>query len=268
MAHFKIDPNLPLCWEDPETLRVGFEQPHARLHDPSPGVQRLLYALLRGIDEDRIAESASAAGITTREAKTVIEALAPALVPPSPPQAATAGLRVAISDDGRAVSGLAEAIAATELCDLGYDYERELPDLVLYVERFLEPLDRAQRWLIAGVPQLLVRFTDTAVYIGPIVEPPGAPCHMCVTLEFIARDTAYPVLAAQLTAVRPKSETRLTTGIVASIAGAFMSGWVTGAEHVRTTRVVIPTTPALLAVTPRTETIEAHPECACSLNAC
>lgn len=266
MAHFKIDPNLPLCWEDPETLRVGFERPHARLHDPSPGVQRLLYALLRGIDTRRIAESASAAGLTTQEAETVIDALAPALVPHTASQAHEARLRIAVSDDGRPVPWLAETIAASGLCDLNYDYERELPDLILYVERFLEPLERAQSWLIAGVPQLLLRFTDAAVYVGPIIEPPGAPCHMCVTLEFIARDTAYPVLAAQLASVTPKSETRAAISIAASFAGAFMSGWVTGAEHVRTTRVVIPTTPALMAASPRTEPVDAHPECACNLH--
>ncbi|MHA3723237.1 hypothetical protein ACXR2T_05095 [Leucobacter sp. HY1910] len=265
MAHLKIDPDLPLCWEDPETLRVGFERAHARLHDPSPGVQRLLYALLRGIDPRRIAESASAVGITTREAELVIDTLAPALVSPSQSPGSPPGLRMAISDDGRAVPWLVEAIAATGLCDLSYDYERELPDLIVYVERFLEPLERAQRWLIAGVPQLLVRFTDTAVHVGPIVEPPGVPCHMCVTLEFIARDPAYPVLAAQLAAVKPQSETRAAVGIAASIAAALMTDWVAGAGHVHATRVVIPTSPVLLAAAPRIEQVTPHPECACTL---
>src|SRR5699024_751139 len=79
-------------------------------------------------------------------------------------------------------------------------------DLIVHVERFLEPLERAQQWLIAGMPHLLVRFTDGAVHVGPLIASWGSPCHTCATLELLSADTAYPALAAQLYGVTPQSE--------------------------------------------------------------
>lgn len=275
MTRLKIDPNLPLCWEDSHTLRVGFEDAFARLRDPSPGAQRLLYALLRGIDPDRVAESARAVGISQREAEHVISALSPALVTRDIPLSiSVAGpghdsvrsrLSIAVCDAGREVPGLVEAIAGTGLCRLDYDYNLQQPELIVYVERFLEPLERAQRWLMAGVPQLLMRFTDTAVYVGPVVEPPGVPCHACVALSLVARDPAYPVLAAQLTAVTPRSETAASAGIAVGFAGALIRDWLSGTDHARGAQVVIPTAHGWVTAPPRFETVLPHPECACTL---
>ena len=275
MAHLQLDPNLPLCWEDSETLRVGFEDARARLHDPSPGAQRLLYALLRGIDPDRVAESARAVGISPREAERIISTLGPALTtrdaPPTPGparrRAATAnpGLSIAVCDAGREVPGLIAAIAGTGLCRLDPEHQLQPPELIVYVERFMEPLERAQRWLMAGVPQLLMRFTDTAVHVGPVVAPPGAPCHACVALALMARDPAYPVLAAQLTTVTPRSETAAAAGVAAGFAGALIRDWLDGVAHARGARIVIPTAHGRVAAPPRFETVEPHPECACAL---
>lgn len=279
MTRLKIDPNLPLCWEDQETLRVGFEAAHARLHDPSPGAQRLLYALLRGIDPDRLAESARVVGISSREAEGVLTALAATLVPADPggsesvthePAATDSAqprpetLSIAVCDAGRPVPGLVEAIAGTGLCRLDYESEQQ-PELVILVERFLEPLERAQRWLMAEVPHLLLRFTDTSVQVGPIVVPPGVPCHACVALTLVARDAAYPVLAAQLAGSVPPSETVDAAGVAVGYAATLIRDWLDGRPRARDTRIVIPTSEGRVVNPPRFETVTPHPECACAL---
>ncbi|MBP1324818.1 hypothetical protein JOF28_000050 [Leucobacter exalbidus] len=268
MSELLIDPNLPLCWEDPDTLRVGFEHAHARLHDPSPGVQRLLYALLRGVDPALVAESARAVGISAQEAREVLAALAPALVTPATSARAARGspaLCIAVCDAGREVAGLATALAGTGLCRLDFALETQSPDLVVHVERFLEPLARAQRWLIAGIPQLLIRFTDTAVHVGPIIEPPGSPCHTCIALDLVSRDPSYPVMAAQLMHVTPRSETAGTAGVAAGFAGSLIRDWKSGLEDARRTRIVIPTSHGRVHAPPYFETVTPHDDCACML---
>lgn len=270
MPRLLIDPNLPLCWEDQVTLRVGFEDAHARLHDPSPGAQRLLFALLRGIDPDRVPQAARAVGLSEQEARRIMAVLAPALVsPPQRPRSSVQRrrptLNIAVCDGGREVPGLVAAIAGTGLCRLEYEFESQPPDLIVFVERFLEPLERAQRWLMAGVPQLLVRFTDTAVHVGPIVVPPGAPCHACVSLALVAHDRAYPVLAAQLMEVTPRSETAAMAGVAAGFAGALIREWQAGFAGAHATRIVIPASHGRIAGSTRFETAIAHPECACLL---
>lgn len=283
MVRLKINPNLPLCWEDHETLRVGFEAAHARLHDPSPGVQRLLYAMLRGIDPDRLSEFARVVGISSREAEGVFTALSSTLVAAEPAEPATreltqprtgagtgAGtgtdtLSIAVCDTGRPVPGLVEAIAGTGLCRLEREDEQHQPELVILVDRFLGPLERAQRWLMTGVPHLLLRFTDTAVHVGPIVVSPGAPCHACVALTLVASDPAYPVLAAQLANTVPPSETIDSTGVAVGYAATLIRDWLDGGPRAHNTRIVIPTSCGRVLSPPRFETVAPHPECACAL---
>ena len=48
-ARLQFRPELPLCWEDPHTIRLGFDRAIARLERPSAGAQRLLSALRVGI---------------------------------------------------------------------------------------------------------------------------------------------------------------------------------------------------------------------------
>lgn len=270
MSRLLIDPNLPLCWEDQQTLRVGFEDAYARIHDPSPAAQRLLLAFLRGIDPDRLRQTARSVGLSEKEARSIMAALGPALITPpnKAPRSRRAthpSLKIAVCDDGREVPGLASALAGTGLCQLDFDFQNQTPDLIVFVERFLEPFERAQRWLMEGIPQLLVRFTDTAVHVGPIVEPPGAPCHSCVALGLVARDQAYPVMAAQLWRVTPRSETPANAGIAAGFAGALIRDWQRGNAHTRSTRVVIPVRQDRIGAPPRYEQAQAHEECACSL---
>lgn len=267
----RIHPDLPLCWEDPETLRIGFEHARARVRNPSAGAQRLIGRLITGFDPARIPREARRAGITPREARRLLRKLEAALitVPVSGRSAAPPRLlSTLLSDDGREPPGLRDALIATGLCTFDGIADkagiRDSPDLVIYVERFLEPLERAQRWLIDGVPHLLVRFTDGAVQVGPLVGAHGRPCHTCIALAFLSSDPAYPVLAAQLWGRIPRSETVAASHMVAAFVELLIREWLSGDPAAHSKRIVIPVTRGLIAGAPSIESIAPHPECACS----
>jgi hypothetical protein len=281
----RIHPDLPLCWEDPETLRIGFEQARTRVRNPSVGAQRLIGRLISGVPRERLLRETGRAGVAPREARRLLEELAPALLTeraPTAPRARPRLLRTVLSDDGREPPGLRDALIATGLCTFDgvpgdetsgprSPGDEAAPsarhDLAVYVERFLEPLERAQRWLIESVPHLLVRFTDGAVQVGPLIGVCGRPCHSCITLAFLRRDAAYPVLAAQLSGRTPRSETVASAHMAAAFAGLLVREWLSGDPAAHTKRFTIPVRRGLVHGAPILEFVAPHPECGCALSA-
>ncbi|MFV0435696.1 MAG: hypothetical protein ACK5LO_17220 [Leucobacter sp.] len=272
----RIDPSFPVCWEDPQTLRVGFERARARLRDPSAGTQRFVGTLLTGVDLGRLPQEVKRLGTTPREARSALQELRPVLVPSrasceadSPgSQRPPRPMRAVICDGGRAVAGLYSALLATGVLSIvprQSAIPEALPRLAIHVERFLEPRERAHRWLMESVPHLLIRFTDESVRIGPIVRSEGAPCHGCTVLTLIDRDPAYPTLAAQLHSTAPASESELGAHFAGAYAGAFVRSWLDGAPEVHTTQVVVPIASAFLSRPVAIERVEPHAECACTL---
>ncbi|KTR87384.1 hypothetical protein [Leucobacter chromiiresistens] len=267
----RLDPALPICWEDPDTLRVGFERPIARLSAPSAGMQRFVGALRRGIDANRLPEEARRVGATTAEARDAIAQLRPALRAggPAPRASALGAVATVICGSGRATPALAQALAATGLCRLPNRDAFEDPgdpELVVYVERYWEPLERAQRWLMAGVPHLLVRFTDGAVHVGPIVPRDGGPCHTCVSLARVDRDAATAALAAQLAGAPVASETPELAVLAAAHAAGLIRAWLAGDAAAHRTRIELdaPSTPGWSPPrVARVSRVDTHPECAC-----
>ncbi|MGK0714532.1 hypothetical protein ACR5KS_00440 [Leucobacter sp. W1153] len=75
-----IDPALPLCWEDPETLRLGFDRAEARIVAPSAATQRLLGVLQRGLPLSELPRASLRVGATAAERRALIELVAPVLV--------------------------------------------------------------------------------------------------------------------------------------------------------------------------------------------
>lgn len=263
MVHLQLRPDLPLCWESPDSLRIGFEHAAARVPHPSAAQQRLLGRLRDGFPAEALAAQTRAVGATPREAREVLALVEPALIQNRDHRELnrTAPVSVLLSDGGRPVPGFREALLSSGVCAI--DDDPVTPELVVYVERFLEPLERARAWLSADVPQLLVRFTDTRVVVGPLVLPPGAPCHTCATLAALARDPALPVLAAQLVGVRPASETRVLGAAVATAAACILAEWRAGSSAGARDQLEIPVREGRPAGAASVTTIAAHPECAC-----
>ncbi|MBL3698327.1 hypothetical protein [Leucobacter luti] len=269
----RIRPELPLSWEDPDTIRIGFDRAVARVARPSAAQQRLLGRLRLGLPAGQLHAQSREVGATPREARELLAAIASALQPGLAPgfdltlggaggDGAVAGrrpVRVALSSGGRQVPGFAQLLADSRVCVL----DRDAPQLVVYVERFLEPLERAQAWLMLDLPHLRVRFTDTQLSVGPLVVPPGAPCHTCATLHLVDRDPALPVIAAQLVGTVPASETRLVGMCAASTVATIIAAWARGDPAAQRTRLTFPVAHGRIRGGPVSETIAAHPECAC-----
>ncbi|MFA5605559.1 MAG: hypothetical protein WDA07_00025 [Leucobacter sp.] len=266
----RINPDLPLCWETPSIVRIGFERAVARVHSPTAGMQRLIGSLLSGVDSNRLPDEARRLGATPAELQAVLESLRPVLVEQhdSTSVAESCGesqrpLPTTIADDGRTAPGLRRVLSTIEVFDIDPIRTPEECEFVIVVERFLEPLERVQRWRAAGIPHVLLRYTDRSVQVGPVVEPDGAPCHSCVSLSLVAEDPALPVLSIQLSDRIPQSETAAVGEFAAVYAGLLVRDWRSGRRAARSTRWRIPVLHGRPSAAPFLESVPAHPECGC-----
>lgn len=275
-----IDPELPVCWENPDTLRIGFDRSHAQIAHPSPAVQRLIHDLRRGIRSEHIAEAAKSAGATEDELLGLLEALTPVLIqtgnetngPGSTdpkhaganldPSRAQRRLTIRLHDDGRPLRALQEVLRTSHF-DLAPTSVGHSPDLAVYVERFLEPLERAERLLAAGIPHLLIRFSDQSARVGPIIVAPGRPCHSCLSLTEVGADPALPALAAQLVHETPGGETLLAVELVAALAVHTIHRWQMGDHSVHREQFRLQVRGGLVVGTPERVTVHPHPRCGC-----
>lgn len=171
-------------------------------------------------------------------------------------------LRVTVCDDGRAVHGLAAALEADWMCRVG---DRSgPPELAVQVIRHLEPFSRTSRWIWAEIPHLLIRFTDEAALVGPLVAARGAPCHSCEALTLVEEDPGLPDLVAQRYGTIPRSETGPVGALVSAVAAHLVRHWLAGSTAVHRTQIAIPVRDGLAAGTPAIREISPHRECGCS----
>lgn len=280
----RIDPTRAISWEPPDTVRIGFDPPIARAVIASPGAELALAQLMAGLPEgDWIACDRSMVddeGNPTfaiapdadppHGARELFLAIRPALVlqaqPLRGPKVASAqpsAIRALLSDDGREVPGLRECLTTRWLCS--FERDGAAPEIVVQVLRYLEPLERTRRWLGKQIPHLLVRFTDSGVRVGPVVEPQGSPCHGCEMLHLVDADPYLPSVTAQLIGSRPGSETLAVALAVGATAAQFLESWRAGEAWVRDTQVQIRTVRGRLSGLPKLTRIRPHPECGCAI---
>lgn len=279
----RIRPDRPVCWESADTLRVGFERPDARVDAPSAGVQRLIGALQRGVHSSAIAAEVRRAGATPQEARALLDSLAPVLITedgangtasitprvlghePAVTVSEARPLIVHIADDDRPVPGLWAALdQASSGVPLRHSQDGTSADLVVQVERFLEPLERAQRWLVEGRPHLLIGFTDRHIRVGPLVVGDGAPCHTCASLAALAQDPSLSIVAAQLAGTSAPTESSSGVHIAATWAAVMIRNWLSGDVRVHSTRTSFEVSLGQVVSVEPTEHLRPHPDCACA----
>lgn len=137
-------------------------------------------------------------------------------------------------------------------------------DLAIVVERYWDPLARADRWAMRGTPHLLVRFTDRAVVIGPLIVAGRGPCHTCLTLHRVAADGATAALAAQLSASPVASERGDAAVLAAAHVADYVRRWLAHDPSVHLTQTRITCPEALHQASIDVEAVAAHPECLCT----
>lgn len=278
-----IDPDLPLCWEDEVTLRLGFDRPVTRLDHPSPAAQRLVTALRSGVDAsdpEGLEGLAQRCGAGPDEARRLLTALLPSLTEaPAPPRPFEAEahpslreasgrplrLRIALHNEGSQVPSLLAALSHAGCLLTGLrDRAPVDADLVVVVERYLEPLERVSRIADAGVPHLLVRLTDRSLLVGPLVADSGGLCLSCTTLALVDRDPGLPAVAAQLIGTRPPSETPAVLESAGLLALWFIRRWLAGDRDVHTTQLRAAVGGGIVAGLPTQQRLRRHPRCPCA----
>lgn len=172
-------------------------------------------------------------------------------------------LQITVDDGGTPVAGLREALEADWLCRQSRRSVR--PELAIQVIRHLEPFGRSFRWITMGLPHLIIRFTDDAVHIGPLVSATGSPCHWCEALTLVEAQPDLPHINAAKYGTSPLSECTPVALLVSSIAAHLVRRWKAGSVDVHTTQIVLPVTQGLAAAAPHLVTIKTHPECGCSI---
>lgn len=219
----KLDPRLPILWRTPSSVQVGTEGV-AVLDEVSDGDARLLAALAAGVSETGFDMLARTAGVEAARSAELLTLLSPAFER----VAAALPVRAAVLGDSglaRAIAGLLAASGA--LCDVA-----EAGLVVLVGGAVLVPADHT-RWLNRDVPHVPVLATETAVTLGPFVEPGDGPCLYCVHLARADDDPAWPALATQLLGrapgeleplVRAEAAAFVSRRVVARLEGTRSSG--------------------------------------------
>jgi hypothetical protein len=280
-AQYRIDPALPLTWETFTTLRIGFERPVATVSDPSAGAQRLIGAFRSGLplapDHRRLRRY----GVTPAEWREVVAALAPVLVEAAPepgperqgreggpPQGRLRRLRVAVTGAGLAQERIGEALTR-----VGHRVHRPPPeqagrtepelDLLIHVERFIEAPGPDILLLAERLPQLTLRFTDRAFWLGPLSAPRGSPCARCVVEHELDADPALPLIAAQILGRTPAAETPLAVAAAADLAVTAIRRWQHGDAALARSRVRVAVARGLPSLAAVPSPVAAHPRCRC-----
>jgi len=192
----RIDPRWPLVWRDPHTLQIGIDPPRVVLQRVSILEERLVSALALGVMLDGMDVLA---GGNHAVVVDLLERLAPVLQAPVP---RSVGTTVAISGTGRFVELSARLLGETGIRVLVSESSAPLveaaPALAIVVgHSVLAPRLHAV-WLRRDIPHLPVLFTESAVHLGPFVEPGIGPCLACIELHRRDADPAWPTIATQL----------------------------------------------------------------------
>ena len=265
---FRVDPSLPICWEDHETLRLGFDRAEARIPRPSAATQRLLSALTTGIPASELTDRLRRLGSTRGDWARLTSLLGNTLVSvPQPLEHPVRRLRVGVigsvrSRDRLAVDSLVGSLGRAGFHAEPYRAEGRAPDLVVVAERFLEARNPSLLDA-AGLPQLGIRFGDRSIRIGPLAAGGGGPCLWCAAMHDIDKDPALPVLSAQLFDEVPTSEP-MGIEIAGALAVSLIRHWQAGSEMPSRIRLDLPVRDGLPHLVPLVEEVAPHPECGCA----
>lgn len=230
---FRIDPALPICWEDLETLRIGFEHAVVRLRRPTVVAQRIISAFREGMPLSNMLRYHY--GASPVEWSAIVETLAPALVSvdAAPGDSTSAS---AASTQSLVVPGETRGahLVRAALSSIGWQVRDDVPSgatsevnvpaplAQISVEQFVEAPAILPVAPQSQLPQLPVKFTDQSVWIGPILMPGATPCAECVLRADTVHEPALPVLGAQLVDAVPATLTPAAVTFTAAVIGALV----------------------------------------------
>lgn len=251
----RIDPRWPVVWRDPFTIQVGIDPPRVVISEVGAAEERMLAALAVGVTRAGLGVIAEG---ETHRVDAFLAAITPALLAPRPRRT---GATVALSGNGRFADHcarlLGEAGIRVVLADSPTLLVETRPDLAVIVGHGVFPPHTHAVWLRRDVPHLPVLFTDSAVQVGPAVEPGTSACLVCVELHRRDLDPAWPAIATQLLGRAPRPEPpALATEAAAVAARLVLDRLEAGAGGTRGVRISLEGERSILGSPP-------HPDCGC-----
>lgn len=224
--YVRIQTRLRVVWRTPDALQIGAPEPVVVLDGVSGGIEWLVARARAGTTRRAAIAAAVRHGATRAQAVAALAALAPVLVPvtasgdpvgPSPARVAVRATPDALGnarDVGPVVEALAahgldaRAVAPTEAPDVGVPESATSAEggvLLVEVADYTVPPRRLQPVVSAETPHLALVVGDLDVLVTPVVHPGSSPCLRCADLHRSDRDAAWPVVAAQLHAMRARA---------------------------------------------------------------
>lgn len=214
----KLDPLYPLVWRSPTSLQFGVAAPVVVLNEVSGPDEHLISALTVGISRTGLTMVARACGADDSDVAGLLDRLAPALESRRP----ATGHTVTLAGTGLTAHRIAEALEGAGVTVRAVADPRAVSvepcDLAIAVGHFVLAPELHGLWLRRDIPHLPVVISDTAVSIGPIVDPGVGPCLYCLQFYRTDADAAWPALSAQLWGRRSGSESALVAAEVAAAA--------------------------------------------------
>ena len=251
----KLDPRWPLAWRTPTSVQIGVDPIRVLLEEVTLTDERMLAALAVGISRPGLEL------IGRTDTQPFLDQLQPVLLTV---QKAEVPRTVVITGSGPFVDQLANALGHHGIQVLvapqSADFPSTTPDLAIAVGHYVMHPELRGHWLRRDVPHLPVVFADSAVTIGPLIEPDRGACLVCMELHRRDDDPAWPAVATQLLGRRGSFDHAVLTSEAVGAAGRVVLGRLAATEAGGAASVRID------AATGDREwrTWEQHPACGCA----
>jgi hypothetical protein len=190
-----LDPRLPLVWQTPHTLQIGFDPPRVVLENLDSRLLPILSEIHKGISDTGVWMLARKSRIPDSLVDAFLTRLEPALAdstPPHIPNFTLAGTPALTRYASEVLHGVGAAVSHA-------DHSKPTPQGdVLFYSHFVPNPQHFHLWLREDRPHTPVIFTDQAVVIGPRIIPGVTRCLRC---HFVGDRDTHPhwlALASQL----------------------------------------------------------------------
>ena len=190
-----LDPRLPLVWQTPQTLQIGFDPPRVVLENLDSRLLPILSEIHKGISDTGVWMLARKSRIPDTLISAFLATLEPALAHPQPaqsPRFALAGHPTLTRYASEVLHGVGLSVAQSN------NAKPTPPGEVVFYSHFVPDPQHFHVWLREDRPHTPLVFTDQAAVIGPQIIPGVTRCLRCHLVGDPAKHPHRLAVASQL----------------------------------------------------------------------
>ena len=190
-----LDPRLPLVWQTPDTLQIGFDPPLVVLRNLDSRLLPILSEIHKGISDTGVWMLAKKSRIPDTMVDAFLTNLEPALTHPQAPKIPG----FALAGDPTLTQRAAEVLDGVGVAVRHSIRDQPTPpgEVLLYTHFVPDP-EHFHLWLREDRPHIPIVFTDQAVVMGPRIIPGVTKCLRCHYVGDPNTDPHRLALASQL----------------------------------------------------------------------